>query len=103
MSHEKGGSYCIDSNGSFHFVKGYTHIAVGTEVTIKSKSRVCLRRLMLLAAGLVVVFLIYGIACGFPIISRGMYSDCPHYAGTCREYVENCINRCVHTGICIRN
>ena len=88
MSHEKGGSYCIDSNGSFHFVKGYTNVAVGTEIIIRPKRTACLRRLMLIAAGLVVTFIIYGIACGFPL-SGQKHRYCPGESGICAYRIED--------------
>ena len=46
MSHEDGGSYCIDSTGSFHFVKGYEDVDIGTEIIIQTKKPSRLRRLL---------------------------------------------------------
>ena len=38
MSHEHGGSYVMDREGSFRFVKGYTSQLIGTEIELKSYS-----------------------------------------------------------------
>ena len=103
MSHEKGGSYCIDSTGSFHFVKGYTGLAVGTEIVIRGKKPACLRRLMFLTIGLVAVFIIYSLACGFPM--SGKNTDCAgvHYSFFCPHSLEYCENRCECASGCFRN
>jgi len=39
MSHEKGGSYVMDREGDFRFVKGYSTLPIGTEIVIQSRPR----------------------------------------------------------------
>ncbi len=38
MSHERGGSYIMDSEGTFRLVRGYSSCPVGTEVEFRPKS-----------------------------------------------------------------
>ena len=63
MSHEDGGSYCIDSTGSFHFVKGYENVDIGTEITIQPKKPKRLRRLCVACAAAIIVLVIVGFTC----------------------------------------
>ena len=63
MSHENGGSYCIDSTGSFHFVKGFQNVAIGTEITIKKKKPIYLRKLFIACAAIAIIAAIVGFTC----------------------------------------
>ena len=63
MSHEDGGSYCIDSTGSFHFVKGYENVDIGTEITIKVKKPTRIIRLWVACAAVFVVAVVVGFTC----------------------------------------
>ena len=36
LSHENGGSYLLESTGSYLFSKSFTHMPIGSEVEIKS-------------------------------------------------------------------
>ena len=63
MSHENGGSYCIDSTGSFHFVKGYQGLDIGTEITIEKKKPARLRKICFAFAAILIAAAIAGLAC----------------------------------------
>ena len=63
MSHENGGSYCIDSSGSFHFVKGYENVDIGTEITIQTKKSSRVRGLWVACAVVVIAVAIAGFTC----------------------------------------
>ena len=63
MSHEDGGSYCIDSTGSFHFVKGYENVDIGTEITIKTKKPARTIRLWVACAAALIVAAVIGLTC----------------------------------------
>ena len=63
MSHENGGSYCIDSTGSFHFVKGYDNVDIGTEINIQVKMPSRFRKLCFAAVGVLVFVVIIGFVC----------------------------------------
>ena len=90
MSHEDGGSYCIDSTGSFHFVKGYENVDIGTEITIQTKKPAKLRRLFMACVAAIVVIAIVGFT-GLKIAGKvgvGAYG----YAGSEAVYVRLCVN-----------
>ena len=63
MSHENGGSYCIDSTGSFHFVKGYENVDIGTEINIQVKMPSRFRKICFACVGVLVVIAIIGFTC----------------------------------------
>ena len=63
MSHENGGSYCIDSTGSFHFVKGYDNLDIGTEITLQTKKPSRIRRFCIAFVAVAVVAAIAGFTC----------------------------------------
>ena len=63
MSHENGGSYCIDSTGSFHFVKGYENVDIGTEITIHENKPSRVRKFCLVCVAAVITVVIVGFAC----------------------------------------
>ena len=90
MSHENGGSYCIDSTGSFHFVKGYENEEIGTEITIQTKKPVRVRRLLAICVAAIVVVVIVGFTC-LKItgkVNLGAYG----YVGSEAVYVRLCVN-----------
>ena len=72
MSHENGGSYCIDSTGSFHFVKGFEDKDIGTEITIQVKKPRNFRRLCLACAAAVIVVVIVSFTCVKIASSQGL-------------------------------
>ena len=63
MSHENGGSYCIDSTGSFHFVKGYEDVDIGTEIVIETKKPARFRKYFIACAAVVITVAIVGFTC----------------------------------------
>ena len=63
MSHENGGSYCIDSTGSFHFVKGYENEDIGTEITIQTKKPTRVLRFVVAGVAVLIIATIAGITC----------------------------------------
>ena len=63
MSHENGGSYCIDSTGSFHFVKGYENEEIGTEITIQAKKPSQKLRFLVACVTVLIAAAIVGITC----------------------------------------
>ena len=63
MSHENGGSYCIDSTGSFHFVKGYENVDIGTEITISIKKPSHVRKMCIAGIAVLIVAAIAGFSC----------------------------------------
>ncbi|MCL2498414.1 MAG: hypothetical protein FWF06_07365, partial [Symbiobacteriaceae bacterium] len=52
MSHENSGSYLLDRDGCVWFAKGYTHLAIGEEVSYAPKSQATFRAVLALVAGL---------------------------------------------------
>ena len=63
LSHENGGSYCIDSTGSFHFVKGYENVDIGTEIIVHVKKPMRFRKLWVACAAAVIVAAVVGFMC----------------------------------------
>ena len=63
MSHENGGSYCIDSTGSFHFVKGYEDVDIGTEITIQTKKPTSVSRLLVACVAVLIAVAIASVTC----------------------------------------
>ena len=63
MSHENGGSYCIDSTGSFHFVKGYENVEIGTEITIRIKKPNYIRKICIACVVVVIAVAVVGFRC----------------------------------------
>lgn len=72
LSHENGGSYCIDSNGSFHFVKGHEDKGIGAEIFIETKKPARLRRFYIAFAVLAVLVLAIGVKCALMANSQGL-------------------------------
>ena len=86
MSHENGGSYCIDNTGSFHFVKGYQDKAIGTEITIQVKKPARIRRFYLACAVFFVAALAIGLMCTLKTQSYGfMRQNCVSSETACQS------------------
>ena len=88
MSHEDGGSYCIDSTGSFHFVKGHEDAAIGTEITIQVKKPLRFRKLLVACAAAVIIAVVVVFSCVKPASSNyvqvlGGNNGDAAYAGFC--------------------
>ena len=78
FSHEKGGSYVMDSEGFFDFVKGYTKQPIGTEIEIAdiaSHPPITLMRIMSYAACFVVVISLSIFAYLWNTINYSVYVD----------------------------
>ena len=96
LSHENGGTYCIDSTGSFHFVKGYESMDIGTEITIRKRKPDYVRRFVFLAVGLAAFCAIFVIMCCKPV-STGLQNPDIYeggevsYARFCAYRLEYCI------------
>lgn len=76
MSHEDGGSYILDRQGMFHFVKGHTALPVGTEIVVEvqaPKSR--LPRVLPLVACFLVFMLVGGMMYGQLSGAYAVYVD----------------------------
>ena len=50
FSHEGSGSYVMDREGSFRFVRGYSSLPVGSEIELKRKAPVQINRIAAIAA-----------------------------------------------------
>ena len=87
LSHEDGGSYCIDSTGSFHFIKGYENEEIGTEITIQIKKPKRARNLCLACMAALVVII------GFCCIRKASLFSVGAYGNTGSEavYARLCI------------
>ena len=89
LSHENGGSYCIDSTGSFHFVKGYENMEIGTEICIKVKKPVLIRRFLIACFCIIIAFAIVGFTCtrvrGVFGGEAGGSGEVAVYAGFCMD------------------
>ena len=102
MSHENGGSYCIDNTGSFHFVKGFQDKAIGTEITIQVKKPAHFRRFYLVFAVFFVAAMAIGLMCTLLARSHGLLNlDCRRTETACQMQCyyggkEGCAGR----GIC---
>jgi len=55
FSHENGGSYVMDRNGCFRFVRGHTSTPIGTEIEISQQQPVSMMRILSAAACFVLV------------------------------------------------
>jgi len=57
LSHEDGGTYVLDRDGSYRFIKGYTERPVGSEITLpRQKSTLLLRVFAAASAAAAVIF-----------------------------------------------
>jgi len=78
FSHEKGGSYVMDSEGFFDFVKGHTKQAIGTEIEIAdiaSHPPITLMRIMSYAACFVAVISLSIFAYLWNTVNYSVYVD----------------------------
>jgi len=50
FSHDRGGSYVMDREGCFHFVKGYTSHPIGAEIELKLQAVPNLKKIRRIAA-----------------------------------------------------
>jgi len=62
ISHERGGSYVMDRDGSFHFVKGHTSRQLGAEIEFRPASSVAFLRYAMAVACLVIAIVVGGMA-----------------------------------------
>ena len=62
LSHERGGSYAMDREGGFRFVKGYASQPIGTEIELQTQYYRNYRRLAAIAACFALVFALSGFA-----------------------------------------
>jgi len=78
FSHEKGGSYVMDSEGFFDFVKGYTKQPIGTEIEIAdtaSHPPITIMRIMSYAACFIVVISLSIFAYLWNTVNYSVYVD----------------------------
>ena len=75
FSHERGGSYVMDSEGGFDFVKGYTAHPVGAEIEISLKPPISLMRVASLAACFVLVISLSIFAYLWNTVNYSVYMD----------------------------
>ena len=93
MSHENGGSYCIDSTGSFHFVEGHQDKEIGAEITIQAaKKPARFRRLYLACAVVFVALVAISIVCSLAARSQDLANS------VCRRLETVCQRQCAYTG-----
>ena len=55
LRHENGGSYMVDREGSFHFVRGYTSWSIGAEVAVKTQLAVHYTKVIAMAVSLFLI------------------------------------------------
>ena len=55
LSHERGGTYVLDSDGSYRFIHGSASLPIGTEIKIKDNPPVNIARIASIAACLILV------------------------------------------------
>lgn len=58
LSHERGGSYVMDHNGCYWFVKGHAARLIGSEIDFKPQPQVSLAQIASMAACIVLIVLI---------------------------------------------
>jgi hypothetical protein len=75
ISHENGGTYVMDKDGSFKFVKGHTDKPVGTEIVIIEKKPINYLRVTALAACFALVILAGSFAWIWNAESHSIYID----------------------------
>ena len=92
MSHENGGSYCIDSTGSFHFVEGHQDKEIGTEITIQTKKPARSRRFFYAFAAFAAAAMVAVVMCSLLTSGQGLASP------QCRRGEIACISRCAEPG-----
>ena len=75
MSHENGGSYVMDREGNFRFVRGSMSLPVGTEIAMKSQATVIYLRNSAIAACIAVVALLSSFALIWNTEKYSVYVD----------------------------
>ncbi|MCL2150918.1 MAG: hypothetical protein FWH50_01675, partial [Coriobacteriia bacterium] len=75
ISHEDDGSYVMDREGSFRFVKGYSSRPVGMEIEIAAKAPTSRMRLTAIAASFFLVLALTGFAWTWNTQKYSVYMD----------------------------
>ena len=105
MSHENGGTYCIDSTGSFHFVKGYQDVEIGTEITIQAKKPSHIRKIFIACAAVLILVAIVGFTCSRFSVSfcfRTVEGNAAYYGFYMSGNSEQCLPHTHCSGSCRR-
>ena len=75
FSHEDGGTYVMDSDGSFRFVKGYTTQPIGAEIEIKNQTPVYFMKIMPAAACFILVITLSIFTLMWNTVNYSVYVD----------------------------
>jgi len=75
LSHERGGSYALDRNGCYQFVKGHTARPVGEEIELALRPQIQYAKIASIAAGFIMVVLLGSFSWLWNAESYSVYVD----------------------------